>query len=52
MWRLAQLQFELPMPVINSVVPLALLTLVLWRYTGDPFAIRVAPLQLEQEGAS
>jgi hypothetical protein len=31
-------------------VPLALIVLVLWRFTGDPFAIRVAPLQLEREG--
>jgi len=51
-WRLAQLLLEMPMPVLNSVVPLALLVLVLWRYTGDPFAIRVTPIQLEQEGAS
>jgi hypothetical protein len=37
--------------VVNSVVPLALIVLVLWRFTGDPFTIRVTPLQLER-GAS
>jgi hypothetical protein len=51
MWRLAQLLLDLPGPVVNSVVPLALIVLVLWRFTGDPFAIRVTPLQLER-GAS
>ena len=49
-WRLAQLLLDLPAPVVNSVVPLTLIVLVLWRFTGDPFAIRVAPLQLEREG--
>jgi hypothetical protein len=49
-WRLAQLLLDLPAPVVNSIVPLALIVLVLWRFTGDPFAIRVAPLQLEREG--
>jgi putative zinc finger protein len=51
-WRLAQLLLEMPMPVINSAAPLALLILVLWRYVGDPFAIRITPAQLEQEGVS
>jgi anti-sigma factor RsiW len=51
-WRLAQLLLDLPAPVINSVVPLALIILVLWRVTGDPFSIRVTPFQLEREGAS
>ena len=51
-WRLAQLLLDLPMPVVNSVVPLVLIILVLWRFTGDPFAIRVTPLQLGREGAS
>jgi len=51
-WRLAQLLLDLPVPVVNSVVPLALIILVLWRFTGDPFAIRITRLQLEREGAS
>jgi hypothetical protein len=50
-WRLAQLLLDLPGPVVNSVVPLALIVLVLWRCTGDPFTIRVTPLQPER-GAS
>ena len=52
MWRLAQLLFDLPAPVVNSVVPLALIIIVLWRFTGDPFAIRDTPLQFGPEGAS
>jgi predicted anti-sigma-YlaC factor YlaD len=51
LWRLAQLSIDLPAPVVNSVVPLALLVLVLWRVTGDPFAIQVTAQQLQREGA-
>ena len=43
-WRLAQLSVDLPAPVVNSVVPLALMVLVLWKVTGDPFAIQVTAL--------
>jgi predicted anti-sigma-YlaC factor YlaD len=50
LWRLAQLTIDLPAPVVNSVVPLALTVLVLWRVTGDPFAIQVTAHQLQQEG--
>ena len=51
LWRLAQLSFDLPAPVVNSVVPLALMVLVLWKVTGDPFAIQVTAQQLQREGA-
>jgi predicted anti-sigma-YlaC factor YlaD len=50
-WRLAQLSVDLPAPVVNSVVPLALMVLVLWKVTGDPFAIQVTTQQLQREGA-
>jgi predicted anti-sigma-YlaC factor YlaD len=50
LWRLAQLSIDLPAPVVNSVVPLALTVLVLWRVTGDPFAIQVTTHQLQREG--
>jgi Putative zinc-finger len=50
-WRLAQLLLDLPAPVVNSVVPLAMIVVVFWRFAGDPFAIRVSPHQLEREGA-
>lgn len=51
-WRLAQLLLELPAPVVNSIVPLALIVVVLRRLTGDPFAIRSAPHVFQQEGGS
>lgn len=41
-WRLAQLLVDLPAPVVNSTVPLALVAVVLWRFVGDPFAIQVS----------
>jgi len=50
LWRLAQLSLDLPAPVVNSVVPLVLMVLVLWRVTGDPFAIQVTTNQLQREG--
>jgi predicted anti-sigma-YlaC factor YlaD len=50
LWRLAQLSLDLPAPVVNSVVPLALMVLVLWRIVGDPFAIQVTANQLQREG--
>jgi predicted anti-sigma-YlaC factor YlaD len=50
LWRLAQLSIDLPAPVVNSVVPLALVVLVLWRVTGDPFAIQVTADQMQREG--
>ena len=49
LWRLAQLSIDLPAPVVNSVVPLALTVLVLWRVVGDPFAIQVTTDQLQRE---
>jgi predicted anti-sigma-YlaC factor YlaD len=51
-WRLAQLSIDLPVPVVNSIVPLALTVLVLWRITGDPFAIQISAHQLQREGVS
>ena len=51
-WRLAQLLIDLPAPVVNSIVPLACIVFVLWRLTGDPFAIRVSPHHFRQESAS
>jgi len=45
-WRLAQLLVDLPAPVVNSTVPLALVVVVLWRLAGDPFAIQVSSHRL------
>jgi predicted anti-sigma-YlaC factor YlaD len=46
-WRLAQLLLDLPGPVLNSVVPLAIVMVVLRRLTGDPFAIQPSTHQLQ-----
>ena len=51
-WRLAQLLLEWPAPVVNSIVPLALIVVVLRRLTGDPFAIQSASHLRQQEGVS
>jgi hypothetical protein len=51
-WRLAQLLLDWPAPVVNSIVPLVLVVVVLWRLAGDPFAIRVSSHQLQEKGAS
>jgi hypothetical protein len=49
-WRFGQLVLEWPAPVVNSIVPFALVVMVLWRLTGDPFAIRDSSQMLRQEG--
>jgi hypothetical protein len=51
-WRLAQLLLDWPAPVVNSIVPFALVVVVLRRLTGDPFAIRSASHLRQQEGVS
>jgi hypothetical protein len=51
-WRVGQLLLDLPAPVVNSIVPLACVVFVLWRFAGDPFAIHVSPHQFRQERAS
>lgn len=51
-WRVAQLVLDVPAPVVNAVVPLALIVVVLRRLTGDPFAIRLSSPQPQQKGAS
>lgn len=51
-WRTAQLLVELPAPVVNSILPLAVIVLVLRQLTGDPFAIRADRQQLRHGGAA
>jgi predicted anti-sigma-YlaC factor YlaD len=51
-WRLAQLLLDWPAPVVNSIVPLALVVVVLRKLTGDPFAIQSSSQLREQEGMS
>jgi anti-sigma factor RsiW len=51
-WRLAQLLLDWPVPVVNAIVPLALIVVVLCRITGDPFAIKSSSHLRQQEGVS
>lgn len=51
-WRLGQLLLEWPAPVVNSIVPLALIVVVLRWLTGDPFAIQSSSHLRQQEGVS
>jgi len=50
-WRVGQLLMDLPGPVLNSAVPIAMVVIALWRLTGDPFAIQPSRNELEQRGA-
>lgn len=45
-WRVAQLLLDVPAPVVNSIVPLALVAILLRSLTRDPFAICLTPQQL------
>jgi hypothetical protein len=49
-WRVCQVAFDWPAPVLNALVPLAAMAWILWRVAGDPFAIRTSILELRQEG--
>lgn len=50
-WRAAQLLFDLPLPVVNAVVPLVGAALALRWLAGDPLAISASTSNLQQEGA-
>jgi len=50
-WRTAQLVFDVPVPILNALVPLALVILIGWWIVGDPFAIQSVVLEGEQESA-
>jgi len=49
-WRAAQLLFDLPLPVVNAVIPLAGVALALRWLAGDPFAISASSRNFQQEG--
>ena len=51
-WRLAQLLIDVPAPVVNSIVPLALIVIVLRWIARDPFALQVSSSQFQEKGAS
>jgi predicted anti-sigma-YlaC factor YlaD len=50
-WRTAQLVFDVPVPVLNGLVPLAVAILIGWRVAGDPLAIQSLVLEEQQERA-
>ena len=50
-WRTAQLVFDMPVPVLNGLAPLAVAILIGWWVTGDPLAIQSMVLEEQQERA-
>lgn len=50
-WRTGQLLFDLPLPVLNAVVPFAALLLITAWLVGDPLAIKMSAPELRQERA-
>ena len=50
-WRTAQLVFDLPVPVLNALVPLTVAILIVWWVAGDPLAIQSVVLDEQQESA-
>jgi anti-sigma factor RsiW len=50
-WRAAELLFELPVPVLNAVLPLVVLLVVTRWLAGDPLAIALTTAELRQERA-
>ena len=50
-WRSAQLLFDVPVPVLNALVPLAVAIVVGWWVAGDPLAIQSVVLEGQQERA-
>ena len=50
-WRTAQLVFDVPVPVLNGLVPLAVAIFVGWWVAGDPLAIQSVILEEQQERA-
>ena len=50
-WRTVQLVFDVPVPVLNALVPLAVAIFVGWWVAGDPLAIQSVVLEEQQERA-
>lgn len=50
-WRAAQLMFDVPVPVLNAAVPLAVVIFIGWWVAGDPLAIQTVMLDEQQERA-
>ena len=50
-WRTAQLVFDVPVPVLNGLAPLAVAIFIGWWVAGDPLAIQSVALAEQQERA-
>jgi hypothetical protein len=46
-WRTLQLFFDLPLPALHPLLPLAAGLAILWRLAGDPLAIQTSAPELE-----
>ena len=49
-WRALQLFVDLPMPILQPIVPLAAAVIVLWPVAGDLFAIQTFAPELQKRG--
>lgn len=50
-WRIVQLVFELPLPVLNTAIPLVTVAVITAWMIGDPLAIKMTAPELRQERA-
>jgi predicted anti-sigma-YlaC factor YlaD len=50
-WRALQLLIDLPLPLLQSVIPLAAVVAALWQRARDPLAIRTFVPELQKRGA-
>jgi hypothetical protein len=49
-WRAAQLLFDLPLPLVHPIVPLAVAVWAVWQIAGDPLAIETTAPELQKRG--
>lgn len=50
-WRALQLFVDLPLPLLQSLIPLAIGIAALWQLTRDPLAIQTFAPELQKRGA-
>jgi hypothetical protein len=50
-WRSLQLFVELPLPLLQSIIPLAIGLAALWQLARDPLAIQTFAPELQKRGA-
>ena len=49
-WRALQLLFDLPLPAVHAVVPLACALVAFWMMARDPLAIETFAPELQKRG--